>query len=89
MSQISVKEYLAQAFALGQVAKERRIPYVPGGMTLTGAEGRILTGEVHAMNTFENKENVTIQPFTAMEATDKGLKVTLPACSVVALTLRG
>jgi len=32
---------------------------------------------------------VTIQPFTAMEATEKGLKVTLPACSVVALTLRG
>jgi len=59
------------------------------GMNLTGAEGRILTGEVHAMNTFENKENVTIQPFTAMEATEKGLKVTLPACSVVALTLRG
>ncbi|MBO5502259.1 MAG: alpha-N-arabinofuranosidase, partial [Clostridia bacterium] len=59
------------------------------GMNLTGAEGRILTGEVHAMNTFENKENVTIQPFTAVEATEKGLKVTLPACSVVALNLRG
>lgn len=38
MSQINVKEYLAQAFALGQVARERRIPYVLGGMTLTGMD---------------------------------------------------
>ena len=38
MSQINVKEYLAQAFALGQVARERKIPYVLGGMTLTGMD---------------------------------------------------
>jgi alpha-N-arabinofuranosidase len=59
------------------------------GMDLTGAEGRILSGEVHAMNTFENKENVTIKAFDGIEATEKGLKLTLPACAVVTLTLRG
>ena len=60
-----------------------------GGMTLTGAEGRILTGEVHAMNTFENKNNVTIRPMDGIEATPAGLRLTLPACSVATLTLRG
>ena len=38
MSQISVKEYLAEAFALGQLARERSIPYVLGGMTLSGMD---------------------------------------------------
>ena len=38
MSQISVKEYLAQAFVLQQTAKERMIPYVLGGMTLSGMD---------------------------------------------------
>lgn len=38
MSSISVKDYLAQAFALGQTARERTIPYVLGGMTLSGMD---------------------------------------------------
>lgn len=38
MSQISVKDYLAQAFALGQTARQRTIPYVLGGMTLSGMD---------------------------------------------------
>ncbi|MBR2925102.1 MAG: alpha-N-arabinofuranosidase [Clostridia bacterium] len=59
------------------------------GLELSGAEGRILTGEVHAMNTFENKENVTIKALEGIQVTPKGLKVTLPACAVATLTLRG
>lgn len=38
MSQISVKEYLAEAFILEQTARERMIPYVLGGMTLSGMD---------------------------------------------------
>lgn len=38
MSQTSVKNYLAEAFTLAQFAKERSIPYVLGGMTLTGMD---------------------------------------------------
>ena len=38
MSQISVKAYLAEAFALRQTAKDRMIPYVLGGMTLSGMD---------------------------------------------------
>lgn len=38
MSQISVNAYLAEAFALRQTAKDRMIPYVLGGMTLSGMD---------------------------------------------------
>jgi len=38
MSQVMAKEYLAQAYVLMQQAKERRIPYVLGGMTLSGMD---------------------------------------------------
>jgi len=38
MSQISVKDYLAAAFALQQTALNRTIPYVLGGMTLSGMD---------------------------------------------------
>ena len=52
------------------------------------AEARILTGEAHAHNTFEQPENVTVQPFTAIRKTERGLVLTLPACSVIAVSLR-
>ncbi|MBO5502546.1 MAG: hypothetical protein J6K73_08605 [Clostridia bacterium] len=38
MSQTSVKAYLAEAFALERTAGERKIPYVLGGMTLSGMD---------------------------------------------------
>ena len=49
----------------------------------------ILTGECHAMNTFEEKENVTVKPFTDFTVTDAGISLKLPACSVAAVTIRG
>ena len=38
MSRIDGKDYLAQATALARTALERTIPYVPGGMTLSGMD---------------------------------------------------
>ena len=49
----------------------------------------LLAGECHAMNTFENKENVTIKPCTDFTVTDAGISLKLPACSVAAITVRG
>lgn len=50
--------------------------------------GEILTNEMHAMNTFDEPENVHIVPFKDVKITDKGLSFTIPACSVVHLTVR-
>ncbi len=50
---------------------------------------RILTGEVHDMNTFENKDKVHIVDFTDFTVTEEGVVMNLPACSVVEVTLRG
>lgn len=50
--------------------------------------GEILTNEMHAMNTFDEPENVDIVPFKDVKITDKGLSFTIPACSVVHLTVR-
>ena len=54
------------------------------GKTVTA---RILTGEVHAHNTFDEPENVTIKP---LEAEIKDGKVTfrLPACSAATVEVR-
>jgi len=36
-----------------------------------------------AHNTFEDKENVTVCPFTDIEKTENGFKATIPPCSIV------
>ena len=43
----------------------------------------------HDKNTFEDAEKVTVKPFDAVRVTETGLKMTLPACSVVEVTIRG
>lgn len=48
----------------------------------------IVNQEMHAYNTFEEPENVTEEAFTAYEITEKGLKFTIPACSVVAFRVK-
>lgn len=49
---------------------------------------RILTDEVHAMNTFDKPDNVVIKPYTA-EQCHGGIIVKLPPCSVVAVEING
>lgn len=59
------------------------------GADIGTVEARILTGDMHDKNTFEDMERVSVQPFTAIRKTEKGLVATLPACSVVEITIRG
>jgi alpha-N-arabinofuranosidase len=48
----------------------------------------ILTGEVHAHNTFENKNAVSVAAFDGFETTADGFKTVLPPCSVVKFVIR-
>ena len=41
------------------------------------------------MNTFEDKEKVTIHALTDIRKTATGFTVMLPACSVAEITIRG
>ena len=50
-------------------------------------EGMILTGEMHEHNTFDNPEQVKCTSFDDVKLTDNGLKLTLPKCSVLHLTV--
>ncbi len=62
-------------------------------VSLSGASAgkitaRILTGDMHAKNTFQEKNTVSIAPFDGVEATEDGLRLTLPRCSVAEVSLR-
>ncbi len=50
--------------------------------------GEILTGAMDAYNTFEQPTAVEPSSYTDFEKTAQGLKITLPPCSVVTLTLK-
>ena len=52
---------------------------------IAGVKGQIVAEEMHAMNTFEEPENVQIRAFDQVEITDQGMKFTIPACSVLQL----
>ena len=53
---------------------------------VTAVSGNILTGEMHAHNTFENPDAVSCQTFDGAAITENGISLTLPACSVLELT---
>ena len=48
----------------------------------------ILTNEVYAHNTFENKNNVITRQFENFRLTDDGFSATIPPCSIVKFTVR-
>ena len=50
---------------------------------------RILTGDMHDHNTFEDKEKVHIADFTDFTVEGGKITLNLPACSVVEVTARG
>lgn len=47
----------------------------------------ILTNEMHAMNTFDSPDTVKPVAFNDIAITDKGISFTIPACSVMHITL--
>ena len=51
-------------------------------------EATVVTGEIHAHNTFEAPDEVTEEKFTGFKKTDDGLKATLPAASVTMLRIK-
>jgi alpha-N-arabinofuranosidase len=58
------------------------------GVTASGVEGEILTGAIQAHNRFDAPDAVKPAPFTGASVAGGTLNVTLPAASVVVLTLR-
>ena len=58
------------------------------GMKPASVDGEIVTGKMDAFNTFESGENVKAENFDSVKITDEGLSFTLPACSVVKLTVK-
>ena len=50
--------------------------------------GRILAGDPHAFNDFDTPDAVCVADFTDLRQTERGLCLTLPPCSVAALTFR-
>jgi alpha-N-arabinofuranosidase len=59
------------------------------GCDVKNVTARILTGEMHAKNTFEDQHAVEIADFTGFTVTEEGIELDLPGCSVVEVTIRG
>ena len=57
------------------------------GRSAVKVTGEILTNEVHAHNTFEAPDTVSLQEFTDIAVAADGLHTKLPACSVVHLVV--
>lgn len=51
-------------------------------------KGEIVTEEMHAKNTFEEPECVTVKKYDGTQITEKGIRFTIPACSVLHLEVR-
>jgi len=54
---------------------------------IKGVEGTILTGEMHAHNTFEEPDAVHTERFDRVEVNGQSIKFTIPACSVLHLAV--
>ena len=61
----------------------------PGDFGFASVEGKIVTNhDVHAHNTFKEKENVKVTAFSDFSAENGKIKVKLPPCSVAALSVK-
>ena len=68
--------------------REREVETELSGCAVEGVTGRLLRGDMRAMNTFDAPDNVTVTPFENVENGKTALRFTLPACSVLALTVQ-
>ena len=66
----------------------KKIEAVITDYNISSVTGEIVTGAYGDFNTFDNKDVVTIKPFTGFTKTAAGLDIDMPACSVVKLTLK-
>ncbi len=51
-------------------------------------KGEIVAEEMHAKNTFEEPECVIVKNYDGVQITEKGIRFTVPACSVLHLEMR-
>ncbi len=68
--------------------EERTIDAVITDYPVSKITGTVITEEMHACNTFDNKDVVTEKEFKGFKKTENGFTLTMPACSVVKLTLK-
>lgn len=64
----------------------------PVDARITGFAGEKITAEIlceemHAKNTFDDPNAVAVKPFDGVEKVHGGLKFTIPACSVLHITV--
>lgn len=57
------------------------------GFVPAKAEGSILTGSIGDYNTFDAPEKVAAEPFTGFTVKPEGVSLSVPACSVLSLTI--
>ena len=86
----SVKENVLTITAANVSAdKAEKVVLDIAGMDAKNVSVRILSGEMDALNTFENQHAVEIREFTDFAVTEEGIVLNMPACSVVEVTVRG
>ena len=86
----SVKENVLTITAANVAAdKAEKVVLDIAGMDAKNVSVRILSGEMDALNTFENQHAVEIREFTDFAVTEEGIVLNMPACSVVEVTVRG
>ncbi|MDD6051714.1 MAG: alpha-L-arabinofuranosidase C-terminal domain-containing protein [Clostridiales bacterium] len=86
----SIKEGVLTVTAANVAAdKAEKVVLDIAGFDVKDVSIRILSGDMHDKNTFEDKERVTIADFTDFEVTGEGVVLNLPGCSVVEVTVRG
>lgn len=69
------------------VTEDYEIETLLADTVVKAVQGTILTNEMHAHNTFDNPDKVHPETFQGCEITPEGLKFTIPACSVLHLSL--
>lgn len=63
------------------------IDCIVAGASIQSVTGEILTGDMHAHNTFDAPNTVVVRAFDAIQIQNGQAKVTLPPCTVVHLSL--
>ena len=84
----SVKENVVTLTAANLHAEQaEKVLLEIAGCEVKNVTARILTGDMHARNTFEDQHAVEIAAFTDFTVTEAGIEMNLPGCSVVEVTI--
>lgn len=69
--------------------QEAEVELTVDGVETKSVSARMIFGDPHDMNTFENKEKVTIVPLTDVTRKGNTMLIKLPACAVAEITIGG